>query len=37
MEAQFEEAGLTTAIGRESFYPSVRAAVEAYAGGQVAG
>jgi sulfate permease, SulP family len=37
MEAQFEDAGLTTAIGRENFHPSVRAAVEAYGGGRGAG
>ena len=29
MEQSFELAGVTDAIGREHFYPSVRAAVEA--------
>ena len=34
MEEQFEGSGLTTTIGRENFYPSVRAAVDAYLGGR---
>ena len=31
MEEQFEHAGVTATIGRERFYPTVRAAVEACA------
>jgi hypothetical protein len=34
METDFELAGVTDTIGRERFYPSVRAAVEACANGQ---
>ena len=31
MEEQFEQAGVTETIGRERFYPTVRAAVDAIA------
>ena len=31
LQDQFEQAGVTATIGRERFYPSVRAAVDAYA------
>ena len=30
MEEQFDEAGVTDTIGRDAFYPSVHAAVDAY-------
>jgi hypothetical protein len=32
MEEQLEEAGVLDEIGREHLYPTVRAAVDAYAG-----
>ena len=34
MEDQFESAGVTETIGRERFYPTVRAAVESRVSGQ---
>ena len=34
LQEQFEPAGVLDVIGRERFYPSVRAAVDAYAGSQ---
>jgi hypothetical protein len=30
MEEQFDEAGITDTIGRDAFYPTVHAAVDAY-------
>ena len=36
MQEQFELAGVTATIGRERFYPTVRAAVDAYVAGQPA-
>jgi hypothetical protein len=37
MEEQFELAGVTEAIGREHFYPSVRAAVDTCSRAEEAG
>ena len=36
MQDQFELAGVTATIGRERFYPTVHAAVDAYVAGKQA-